>query len=68
MIYEEIPDQQKRLCIECSNHGTNYESNYTQQIPVGVELYQSSRGCFGRGAIPKMEWKWECLECHEVQF
>lgn len=67
MKYEEIPDQQKRLCIECSNQGTEYEANYTQQMPVGVELYDGSKGCFGRSS-PKIEWKWECLECHGVQF
>jgi len=29
-MYKEIPDQQKRLCIDCSSQGDVYESNYTQ--------------------------------------
>ena len=65
MKYEEIPDQQKRLCIECSNHGTDYEANYTNQMPVGIELFQTTGRCWG--PQKDFKWKWECLECHEVQ-
>ena len=60
MKYEEIPDQQKRICIACSSDSKRYKTNYTQQMPIGVEFHSGSNGSF-------IQWKWECLECHKVQ-
>lgn len=58
----EIPEQEERLCINCTRKGK--EPVYTQQIPVSIRIYHSSRGCFGSNRTHK--WNWECLECNEV--
>jgi len=64
----DIPDEEERLCIECSRKENveDFEEARTLQIPVSIEVIQGNRSCFGRA--PSAKWKWECLECHEVQY
>jgi hypothetical protein len=66
MKYEDIPEKQKRLCVSCSSLANSYETNYTEQKPIGVKYHPGTKGCWGPRA--KIEWKWECLDCGTEQF
>lgn len=65
MTEKEIPEKEKRLCIECSRE-QDFEEVKTEQKPVSIDIHWGSRGSFGSHRDAK--WKWKCLECGEVQF
>lgn len=64
MTEKEIPDKQKRFCMKCSTE-ENFEHVETEQKPVSIKIHWGSRGSWG--PRHKAKWKWECLECGEVQ-
>lgn len=65
MTEKEIPEKEERFCIECSRE-QDFEKVRTEQKPVAIEIHWGSRGCWGPRR--KAEWKWECLECGEVNY
>jgi hypothetical protein len=65
MTTKPIPDNETRICIECSKRN-NYEKVETKQEAVAIQIRHNNRGCFRGGE--KTKWKWKCLECGERQY